>query len=177
MILDKMFELVTDPCHIVVEIGALRGGWTKRCLTALPDAHVYCVDPWDLKWDASTFKDIRRKTKYTGDDMYSLWIKNVSFAFDRVHSVRLTSEKAEKVFPLTIDFLFIDGWHGDVERDLRWWWPKLRNGGLLVGHDIKMKVVKKGADRFFGVNRYNVDAIYKDDGRKKDRFCFWKIKK
>lgn len=164
---DKMFDLVREPCDTVVEIGALAGAWSKRCLEALPQSHLWCVDPWaEMACELLDEKD--------PDRTFALWFRNVSFALDRVHAVRLTSEKAAKLFDWPIDFLFIDGHHSDVERDLRWWWPKLRKGGLLVGHDIKMKVVKRGVENFFGKD-YKVGELYETD-KNRDKLCFWKYK-
>ena len=36
-----------------------------------------------------------------------------------------------------LDFVFIDGEHGyeAAKADVEAWWPKVRSGGLLVGHD------------------------------------------
>merc|ERR1711933_355569 len=39
-----------------------------------------------------------------------------------------------------LDLVFIDAAHDlkAVETDLRMWWPKLRDGGILAGHDFSM---------------------------------------
>ena len=60
------------------------------------------------------------------------------------------------LFPFQIDVLFLDGNHeyGYVMEELRLLWPKMRKGGVLLGHDYyKGRAgigVKKAAHEFFG---------------------------
>jgi len=44
---------------------------------------------------------------------------------------------AELFMPMTVDFAFVDADHShdSVLSDLEAWWPKIRSGGLLAGHD------------------------------------------
>ncbi|WP_197231395.1 class I SAM-dependent methyltransferase [Novipirellula artificiosorum] len=54
------------------------------------------------------------------------------------HPVRLPSTKATRCFEDgELDFVFIDGDHSyqSVKADLTAWHPKLRPGGILLGHD------------------------------------------
>ena len=45
-----------------------------------------------------------------------------------------------------LDFAFIDGdhTHEGVSRDLDAWWPKVRDGGLLCGHDWRHPRDRRG---------------------------------
>lgn len=38
----------------------------------------------------------------------------------------------------SLDFVYIDGNHSEeyVRQDIRLWWPKVKIGGMLAGHDI-----------------------------------------
>ena len=49
----------------------------------------------------------------------------------------MTSHEASSVVPDNLDFVFIDGDHSykAVLLDLNDWVPKIRSGGLLIGHD------------------------------------------
>lgn len=57
----------------------------------------------------------------------------------------------------TIDLLFIDGNHSylQAKRDLENYWPKIKAGGILLGHDYFTRGryfgVKRAADEFFGI--------------------------
>lgn len=48
----------------------------------------------------------------------------------------LTTDAAEFV-PSQIDFIYVDARHDycGVSEDIRVWWPKLRPGGVMAGHD------------------------------------------
>jgi hypothetical protein len=54
--------------------------------------------------------------------------------------VKLTSVAASSApsRPAEVDFVYIDGNHGyrAVSEDIRAWWPKIRPGGVLGGHDF-----------------------------------------
>jgi hypothetical protein len=50
----------------------------------------------------------------------------------------LTSEEAAPKIPDgSLDFAYIDANHAYeyVKRDIELWWPKIRDGGMLAGHD------------------------------------------
>jgi len=59
-----------------------------------------------------------------------------------------------------LDFVFIDGDHSyeGVLRDLISWWPKVRKGGLISGHDYGGKGDRTGR---FGVKKA-VDGFFKE---------------
>lgn len=58
---------------------------------------------------------------------------------------------AARQFPdYNFDFIFIDAGHtyDDVKRDLIAWYPKLRYGGLLAGHDIVSTDIQRAVLEF-----------------------------
>lgn len=63
------------------------------------------------------------------------------------------SQRASRLFANeSLDFAFIDADHGyeSVIRDLESWWPKIRAGGLLAGHDYThWPSVARAVDAFF----------------------------
>lgn len=52
-----------------------------------------------------------------------------------------------------VDFVFIDGNHAYqfVRQDIELYWPKVRPGGFLSGHDYNQADVKRAVNEFFGV--------------------------
>ena len=52
----------------------------------------------------------------------------------------------------SIDFLFHDASHqyDDVIKDFEIWYPKIKHGGVIGGHDAQLPGVKKAAREFFG---------------------------
>ena len=76
-------------------------------------------------------------------------LRHLAVNASRWHPIRLPSVKAARCFEDgELDFVFIDGEHSyeAVKADVRAWWPKIRNGGFLIGHDYNPK-------RFPGVCR------------------------
>lgn len=65
---------------------------------------------------------------------------------------KMTSEEASKKFlPESLDFVFIDGSHAYefVKLDLACWYPKVKPGGIIAGHDKTFEGVKQAVDEFF----------------------------
>jgi len=67
--------------------------------------------------------------------------------------INSTSDIAkEKIDDNSIDLLFIDGNHSykQVKRDLENYWPKVKIGGVLMGHDSHLSGVIKALREVFG---------------------------
>jgi glycosyltransferase involved in cell wall biosynthesis len=70
------------------------------------------------------------------------------------------SVRASMLFgPESVDFCFIDGDHAyeSVRADLNAWWPKIRPGGTMAGHDYQQPApwlagVTLAVDEFFGAD-------------------------
>jgi predicted O-methyltransferase YrrM len=122
-----------------VEVGCKEGRTTGALLNALPDLRVITIDPWapipnadeDYKdWD---FAAIERQ----------FW-ENVGAHKERVDHWRMTSREAGNEMNVAgrkFDVVFIDAGH-DYENafaDIRAWWPLVREGGYLCGHDYQHK--------------------------------------
>ena len=52
----------------------------------------------------------------------------------------MSSDDAVSSLPEELDFVYVDGNHAgrQVERDLSNYWPKIRPGGVIGGHDWKL---------------------------------------
>ncbi len=46
------------------------------------------------------------------------------------------------------DFVFIDGFHPQCYEDMVAYYPKVKKGGTLAGHDINGEIVRKAVNRF-----------------------------
>jgi len=51
----------------------------------------------------------------------------------------------------SIDFIYIDASHDyeNVKNDLIHWYPKVKIGGVIAGHDYYREEVKRAVDEFF----------------------------
>lgn len=138
-----------------VEVGCKEGRTTGFILKNVPGSRVIAIDPW-MKQEASEDKT---KETYEGWDFgkieHDFW-QNVGEARkqERCDMLRMTSqEAAERVGDRQYDLVFIDALHDyeHVMQDISLWWPKVRKGGVLAGHDFNHKwpgVERAVADHF-----------------------------
>tara|TARA_Y100000034_G_scaffold30942_1_gene37816 strand:- start:1605 stop:2231 length:627 start_codon:yes stop_codon:yes gene_type:complete len=128
-------EFLTS-CNLVgsgAEIGTFQGEYAKIILDRWPGT-LYMVDPWrplgEEYQDASNQKDHL--------DAYSTTMQNINGHEERAHMIRALSHQAVKLFAdNSLDFVYIDGSHAYdyVKEDIRLWYPKVKKGGLVAGHD------------------------------------------
>jgi predicted O-methyltransferase YrrM len=76
------------------------------------------------------------------------------FAANRREFLLLSSREASALYADCIfDFIFIDADHSyeAVQKDIVWWLPKVRIGGLMMGHDYggRQHGVKRAVDEQF----------------------------
>jgi|SRR5580692_1314240 hypothetical protein len=112
-----------------VEIGVFRGEFSEAFLNKWKGRTLYCVDPW------------LPTEYYPGDRENDLLLTKRALNrhhYGRWKALRVTSEAAARRVPDgALDFVYLDGDHNyaSVKQDLSLWWPKLRPGGLMAGHD------------------------------------------
>src|SRR5262249_3794937 len=126
---------------VFVEIGAYLGRSTSYLAAAIQRARkrirVYVVDLWD-GW---FWNDDRQAVPMNeGSDVFWHFMRNMRRqGLDEVLCpLKMSSEKAALLFEDgSVDFVFVDGDHGyeAVKRDLAAWFPKVKAGGVLAGHD------------------------------------------
>lgn len=78
--------------------------------------------------------------------------------YDHVCPLIVPSLRAAKLFEdASLDFVFLDAAHDftSVTEDLHAWWPKIRVGGTLAGHDYDQgwTGVRQAVNQFFGPSR------------------------
>jgi predicted O-methyltransferase YrrM len=138
-----------------VEVGCKEGRTTGHILKTVPDSRVIAIDPW-MKQEKSA--DPTKET-YEAWDFSKIEVEfwgNVcsceSFpkvphlsgcSVERCRMIRATSAEAAQGVCETSqhDIIFIDALHDyeHVKQDIALWWPKVRIGGILAGHDFNHK--------------------------------------
>lgn len=123
------------PKGIGVEIGVLRGEFSKIILERWERGTLYMVDTWR---HIGEYVDLNgRDDQYHYDCMVET-AKNVKEHQHRAHMLRMDSCQSADMFPDEyFDFIFIDADHSyeAVVKDLKAWWPKIKKGGLFCGDD------------------------------------------
>ena len=123
-----------------IEIGTAEGENAKTMFSVLPIHHLYCIDPHGVYEE----KDVNRVSDASGQLKKAK--KNLKNYLDNITFVKDYSYNCVDLFSdNTFDFIYDDGNHDYecVKQDIELYYPKVRNGGLLGGHDF--------GGRFLGV--------------------------
>lgn len=117
-----------------VEVGVWKGKSAAfMCIeiaNSKKEIDFYCVDTWE--------GSIEHKEKPELSQLYEIFTDNMRPVENYYMPIRKPSLEAVYDFKdESIDFVFIDASHEyeDVVEDLKAWWPKIKKGGVLAGHD------------------------------------------
>lgn len=131
---------------ICIEIGVYDGFFAKNIFNILSPSKLYLVDPWEIGSDKNSPQE-----KYSGslshlhtaystnkelknvEKIFNTEIQNGTIILKRGFSYDVIDEFADQYF----DFIYIDATHiyESVKADLTMCLPKLKNTGLICGHD------------------------------------------
>jgi hypothetical protein len=136
---------------IFAEIGVWKGGTTKRILRKTALREYWGIDPWLTMPYGSK---VQRKREQWQWDGYHMYCCGLMIYFPQLRILRTTSEQAVSMFPDGyFDMIYIDARHDchSVDEDVGLWFPKVKVGGILGGHDYggKWPGVKKAVDMWF----------------------------
>lgn len=162
------FQLIYDlavrdyahPGATFVEIGSALGESTLHLMNAIDDKgltgqmDVFPVDIWEkmeFVCQPQATKVVSDISKQHGVYIAFLAIMRKHDVLDKITPLRMPSAVAAKLFDdNSVDFVFVDGNHTYpyVKKDLEVWIPKIRNGGLIAGHDFNDWEVAKAVSEF-----------------------------
>lgn len=156
------------------EVGVFRGHTSREILQAFPLSELIMVDSFN---DHEIGRVNRRKEWSPGQ--VAIEAESVTeFARERRTLMKMESLQAAARIPnLSLDFVFLDASHyyEDVKNDIYAWWPKIKEGGLLIGHDYGGRLDRKGVygvrravDEFVGTYHYT---------RIQCKFLVWAVEK
>lgn len=120
-----------------VEVGVLYGGFSEIILKKWR-GQLCCVDPW-INQDETIYHDGANRM-----DMNAVFAcaKAVLGKYPCCKIYRAMSLNGSGYFrDGSLDFVYLDGNHavGAVRDDLTAWWPKVKIGGLVCGHDFNTR--------------------------------------
>ncbi len=116
------------------EIGVAFGGHSEAILSTTGVGRLYSVDMF--RHDPA-YHDPLNFTQEQFDQLYPFVQSRLSRFGDRCELVRLESGDAARSLPDELDFVYLDANHSfeGVFRDLGLWAEKVRDGGIIGGHD------------------------------------------
>lgn len=136
--LKKLLNMVARGNMMVAEVGSWKGHSTSVLAKTVANygGSVFVVDHWMGSKGASDAEAVKAQ------DVYSIFKRNMIAlgVWDIVHPLVMDSQTASQVFADGIlDLIFIDADHHYefVKNDILSWLPKLRDGGILCGHDCE----------------------------------------
>lgn len=160
-----------------VEIGTDRGGYAKDICERYPEFELYTCDPYKPYTEGNETKTQEDMDKFK-EEARELLSKYPNCTFLPGE----TSKQVAEVFDdNSIDFVFIDGNHEyeGVREDLELWYPKVKSGGIVSGHDyVEKPDLKYGVIQAVNefVEKNNIDPLYVlRRGTFVDCFMFYKI--
>lgn len=125
---------------IVAEIGVQGGGFSACALNRTNPKKLYLIDCWEYQ-DPHVYNDPDNVKQEEQEKLYHE--TQTRFAHDpRVIIMRNYSHDAVSMFENEFfDWIYIDANHGydAIKEDLASWWPKVKKGGYLCGHDYKIR--------------------------------------
>ena len=168
----------TNKFRTYVEIGIWKGDTLEHVAKECPSLKkIFGIDPLKKK-----FNDIKEfsytcsmneplKSDKELDKIYEFLLNRFKKYGDKLTILRTTSEKAAENFDKeSLDLVFIDGIHlyDYVKQDIKLWFPKIKKGGILMGHDY--------GSGFPGVAKAVNELIKKEDLHLGDDATWWCIK-
>jgi hypothetical protein len=129
-----------------VEVGVAAGDCISAVLAVCPELRMVGVDPWCAQPDNEGPEDWTDWPHESYEEQAWAAIEPYS---RRCALLRMYSLEAATLFnPYTFDFVFLDGDHGEaaVRADIEAWRPRIRPGGMLLGHDASWPGVRAAAD-------------------------------
>lgn len=158
---DEAIRLGKD-LDIFVEVGSLLGSsicyLTHASIEANKNIKIYAIDTWEGEDNNSAHAQLVRSLG-GADGFYNKFIENMQEA--RIHkivnAIRMRSVEAAKEFSNEcINFCFLDAGHtySDIHADIEAYWPKIKKGGILAGHDYhEGNDVVRAVNEFVSYNR------------------------
>ena len=158
---------------IGVEVGVFKGYNAINILNHCKPDKLYLVDAYkvyddgcDLKLVTPTGSIALAVIKQNDWDGVYLETQERLKDFSNVVFVRKDSVDAAMELPDNIDWVYIDGNHSreSVLKDIKAWYPKVKRGGLIGGHDITNPPVHNAVQEWI-VENYDsapIRRIYED---------------
>jgi predicted O-methyltransferase YrrM len=142
----------------IVEVGSWLGQSASYMAVEIINSNknikFYCVDTWSGSEEHKEYDVIKN------NELYEKFLNNIEPVKHAITPIRLPSIEASKDFTdNSLDCVFIDAGHDyeSVKNDIAAWYPKVKSGGLLAGHDfVSWATVTQAVMEFLNTNKYNL---------------------
>jgi hypothetical protein len=139
-----------------VEIGSWRGKSSAFMAVELVNSgkqvRFDCVDTWKGSPEHQE-GGINFDSAVLDDTLFNEFITNMKPVDGYYNPIRMTSVEAASLYEdNSLNFVFIDGAHDydSVMADIAAWFPKVKSGGVISGHDFPYEPVQRAVTKCFG---------------------------
>ena len=119
---------------IGVEIGVFHGEYSRQLLRTWKGAHLVGIDPY-MRQPDSVYRDGCNvaEMEQIRDDIIKEFAREPRYRL----IVQKSMDAVEQFADGSLDMVYIDGNHSYAAafEDMNGWWPKVKMGGVLAGHD------------------------------------------
>lgn len=145
-----MVEKYPSKSHFV-EVGTWKGMsaayMAVEIINSNKDIKFDCIDIWGYLDSQSDIPED------SFENLYEIFLENISPVKHMITLIReLSWDGAKHYKDNSLDFVFIDAAHDyeSVKKDIKAWFPKVKDGGTIAGHDYAWcDDVKKAVHEFF----------------------------
>lgn len=155
-----------------VEVGVKAGAFSERLLEGWKGRHLISVDPWAAAEQDDRYVNLDNVAQEIHDGFHADAVGRLARFGERSTVWRTTGQEAARRIPHhTLDFVYLDARHDyeSVRDDLAQWFPKVRPGGILAGHDYIDGTfvngdfgVRSAVDEFFAARSLRVRHTFTD---------------
>lgn len=173
-----LFEFIKKNKYIYgAELGIRQAHNADNLCAYFTNLRLICVDLWPSK-DIFGIKSLSGETYKENESNYRITVEKLAKYKERIEIKRqYTLDAAKDIANESLDFVIIDATHSynGVKNDIDAWLPKIKENGLICGHDYHISFDNGGVIRA-------VDELssIKDDGINGlfiDPYTFWFIYK
>lgn len=165
----QMVSYFVDGSHFV-EVGSWKGRSSSymavEIINSKKKIRFDCVDTWDGSDEHIDPNSYAFNPKILEDPnwLYEEFLKNVSPVQEIINPVRKKSNLASFDYDdRSLDFVFIDAGHSyeNVKEDITSWFPKIKIGGFIAGHDYNPKwpSVVRAVDEFLSLPIFSPNQV------------------
>lgn len=158
----------------IVEVGCWKGKSTAFLAVEIINSNkkidLFAVDTWEGSAEHKSNPIVYN------DQLFNTFMSNIKPVQHIIKPIRMTSLEAARSFKDNeVDIVFIDAGHNyeDVKADITAWMPKVKQGGIISGHDYSLD----SSSKFYwpGVNKA-VNEIFDKSQLSLQEYC-WMFKK
>lgn len=120
-----------------VEVGVFQGDYSRILLDTWKGSILHSIDPW-MSFDKNRYVDMCNVNDTEQEKNFQITRDKLNSFGPRSNVIRTTSRDASATFEAeSLAFVYLDAQHHyeAVVEDISFWYPKIKRGGIISGHD------------------------------------------